>query len=198
MKNRNKNRKPLSSLRIIASILILSGFIRVTTQSNVAFAEDALVPETTQSTEGPAILGIPFKEDAIETLLTAFQAREARLIAREQELDGRETFLTEAEERVTSKIAELTEIEAKLAGTLAIADSAAENDLSRLTTVYENMKPRDAAALFSEMAPGFAAGFLGMMQPESAAAIMTELDPQIAHTISVMLAGRNANAFIAD
>jgi len=56
------------------------------------------------------------------------------------------------------------------------------------------MKPRDTAALFSEMAPGFAAGFLGIMRPDSAAAIMTELEPQTAHLISVMLAGRNASA----
>ena len=31
-----------------------------------------------------------------------------------------------------------------------VADTAAEDDLIRLTTVYENMKPKDAAALFEK------------------------------------------------
>ena len=97
-----------------------------------------------------------------------------------------------AEQEVTEKLAALTGAEAALRATLALAETAAESDLSRLATVYENMKPKDAAALFTEMTPEFAAGFLGLMQPEAAAAIMTELEAPVAYSISVMLAGRNA------
>lgn len=43
------------------------------------------------------------------------------------------------------------------------------------------------------MDPGFAAGFLGRMRPEAAAGIMTGLSPETAYTISVVLAGRNAD-----
>jgi flagellar motility protein MotE (MotC chaperone) len=164
-------------------------------QSLFASAENAEVQKTTSASEDPAILGVPFSGEAIETILAAFQAREARLLDREGELQELESILTQSEMRIESKIIELTSIEEMLASTLALADTAAEDDLMRLATVYENMKPKDTAALFSEMAPGFAAGFLGLMQAEAAAAVMTELEPQIAHTISVMLAGRNANAF---
>jgi flagellar motility protein MotE (MotC chaperone) len=38
----------------------------------------------------------------------------------------------------------------------------------------------------------FAAGFLARMRPEAAAEIMAGLSPESAHTISVVLAGRNA------
>ena len=34
------------------------------------------------------------------------------------------------------------------------------------------MKPADAAKLFAEMAPDFAAGFLGRMNPGAAASVM--------------------------
>jgi flagellar motility protein MotE (MotC chaperone) len=193
-----KKHKTYSSLRILAAILVASGIIRASEHRNFAFAESATPLEAIVENNDQSILGVPFSDDAIETLLQAFKTRETRLLERERELQELKALLTEAETRVADKIAELTMVEAKLANTLAIADTAAEDDLSRLATVYENMKPRDTAALFSEMAPGFAAGFLSLMQPESAAAVMTELDPQVAHTISVMLAGRNANAFNAE
>ena len=81
-----------------------------------------------------------------------------------------------------------------LADTISVADSAAEEDLSQLTAVYENMKPADAAALFETMEPDFSAGFVGRMRPEVAAAIMALLAPETAYAISAILAGRNANA----
>ena len=75
--------------------------------------------------------------------------------------------------------------------TLALADGATEADVARLTTVYEQMKPKESAALFEEMDPTFAAGFLARMRPEAAAGIMAGLSPEAAYTISVVLAGRN-------
>jgi flagellar motility protein MotE (MotC chaperone) len=195
MKPPKSPKRSPSSLGILAAVLLLSGLVRMSEQPLFASAENAEVQKEVSTSQDLAILGVPFSGDAIETILTAFQAREARLLNRENELQELEDVLTQAELRITNKIVELTTIEEMLASTLALADTAAEDDLRRLATVYENMKPKDTAALFSEMAPGFAAGFLGLMQAEAAAAVMTELEPQIAHTISVMLAGRNANAF---
>ena len=84
--------------------------------------------------------------------------------------------------------------EESLVSTMARASTASENDLTRLTAVYENMKPKEASALFEEMDPEFAAGFLGRMRPDAAASIMTGLNSGKAYAISVILAGRNANA----
>ena len=77
--------------------------------------------------------------------------------------------------------------------TLSLADEASEKDILRLTSVYENMKPKDAAILFEQMEPNFAAGFLGRMRPDIAAEILSGLSPEVAYSISVILAGRNAN-----
>lgn len=196
MRRRNAHNKAPNSLGILAVVLILSAFFRLSSQPLWVFAEGAQPQDSTIASDEITVAGIPFSDDAIEAILTALQVRETRLIDREQELIALEAKLNEAERRITEKINELVTVEEKLAGTLALADTAAEDDLSRLATVYENMKPKDTAALFAEMAPGFAAGFLGLMQAEAAAAVMTELEPQAAHTISVMLAGRNANAFM--
>ena len=100
--------------------------------------------------------------------------------------------LQNAEAEIAVQLQALQQAEADLTATIALADSAAETDLAQLTTVYENMKPKEAADLFAEMSPPFAAGFLGMMRPDSAAQIMTELEPEVAYSFSVVLAGRNA------
>ena len=125
-------------------------------------------------------------------MLTAFREREARLTARETELEDRMRALEIADAAVEKKLVALLEAEEKLKATLSLADGASENDLTRLTTVYEQMKPKDAAALFEEMAPEFAAGFLARMKPDAAAAVMAGLDPNTAYSISVIMAGKNA------
>lgn len=97
-----------------------------------------------------------------------------------------------ANEAAAARLAELAAAEDSLRRTLAIAETAAEDDLAGLTRVYETMKPKDAAALFERMDARFAAGFLARMRPEAGAGIMAGLSPEAAHAISVVLAGRNA------
>jgi len=87
---------------------------------------------------------------------------------------------------------ELAAAETNLKEVLALADGAAEQDIARLTAVYEAMKPADAAKIFDAMAPDFAAGFLGRMQPAAAAAVLAGMAPDKAYSISVLIAGRNA------
>ncbi|MEO0751022.1 MAG: hypothetical protein AAFY25_04405 [Pseudomonadota bacterium] len=129
----------------------------------------------------------------ISDMVTAFQAREARLVAREAALEDRLTALRIADQQISEKLAKLEAAETQLRETIALAEDASKDDLDRLTLVYENMKPKQAAALFEEMDPNFAAGFLARMRPESAAEIMAGLTPEAAHLFSVVLAGRNAN-----
>lgn len=128
----------------------------------------------------------------LRPMLAAFQQREAALILRERRIEDRMTALTVVEEAVDRKLKALVEAEEKLKETLSLADGAAEGDLTRLTEVYEKMKPKESAALFEEMDPQFAAGFLSRMRPEVAAGILAGMTPQSAYTISVVLAGRNA------
>lgn len=127
-------------------------------------------------------------------LLQALKEREAQVQAADAAAQDRMAALDLAEKAIDQRLQELAAAEASLKEVLAIADGAAEQDLARLTAVYEAMKPTDAAALFDAMAPDFAAGFLGRMQPASAAAVMAGMPPEKAYSISALIAGRNANA----
>ena len=128
----------------------------------------------------------------LQTMLAAFQEREINLEVREAEIADRMKALEIADQAIEKKLAALQEAEEALRSTLALADGATEADVDRLTVVYEQMKPKESAALFEEMDPSFAAGFLARMKPQAAAGIMAGLSPEAAYTISVVMAGRNS------
>lgn len=198
--NRLSTRKPKFRARlrtrgilvILAAILATSGVLRLG-PATAAFAEDLseLLSGTSadQNTDTPA----PKPQD-VAVVLAALQEREATLEEREKQLAQRLEALSLAEHRVSSKLEELVNAEQTLAATMAMAKTAAADDLSRLTTLYENMKPKQAIPLFEAMDPEFAAGFIAQMKPATAAQIMAGLDPQISYAISVVLAGRNSAA----
>ncbi len=178
--------KTRGALTILALLLAGSGAIRFGEGVGHALAAD---PGTSEpSTPEPAAESCPAMPAA---LAKALSDREARVEAQETSLQQKRIAIDLADEALTAKLKELEEAEAKLAETLALADGAAENDLSRLTAVYEAMKPKDAALLFENMAPEFSAGFLGRMRPEAAAAVLAGMTAEKAYAISVLLAGRN-------
>ncbi|MCK8465406.1 hypothetical protein MUY35_16220 [Aliiroseovarius sp. S1339] len=131
-------------------------------------------------------------EADIEAVLSALQQRETSLIEKETALEARLETLAEADQNLTEKMQALVVAEDRLASTMALATTAASDDLARLTALYENMKPKQAIPLFETMDPEFAAGFLSRMKPAVAAQIMAGLDPQAAYAISVVFVGRNS------
>lgn len=179
-----------SVLKGLAGLLLVSGLIRIGEGVSAATALEGL-PDA-RSIYGAIEKTCP-DVPGLQSAMDAMKARENRIKQRETRLENRMQALRVSEEQVDLKLAALVATESALFETLALADKAAEGDLARLTTVYENMKPKDAAALFEEMAPDFAAGFLARMRSDAAAAILAGLNPQTAYTISVVLAGRNAN-----
>ena len=189
MKKGKKARPARGTLVAIAALLLGSVIIRVGSNAGQAFARGATTEEIVAQKQGAECE--PPKDMA--GVLEAFKEREQRIETQETQIKSRMQALRVADRKIEEKLAALSQVEAKLKQTLALADTAAEDDLSKLTTVYESMKPKDAAALFEQMAPEFSAGFLGRMKPASAASIMAGLTAERAYTISVILAGRNAN-----
>lgn len=190
---KRKDKRPKGVLLIVTGLFMASGVLRLGDEAGQVWASgtDTTATHTSEVTvadgetcETPANLS---------NLLAAFQTREERLREGEGQLLDRIRALEVAEAEIDRKLMQLQNAEADLEATIALASSAAEDDLAQLTAVYENMKPTEAAELFEEMAPDFAAGFLGRMRPESAATILAGLEPSTAYAISVIVAGRNAN-----
>lgn len=185
---RTRHKRRRGALTVIAALLLSSGLLRLALVPSEAFAIGSDEPAAETAPQET----VCSPEDTPTALMEALRAREERITARETQLADRMQALALAEAEIQEQLAALTEAEASLEALLTIADSAAQNDLDRLTAVYENMKPQDAAALFAQMEPAFSAGFMGRMNATAAAAIMTNLEPEQAYLISVVLAGRNA------
>jgi len=196
------------SVLIIATLLLSSAAIRLLTGASGAFAQDSQLPtaqmsaaktsaaetETNDKSKDEQRTKTAFRtsNSEISGLIKAIQEREIQVAKREKQLEIRLRALTVADDEIEKRIIKLTETEETLRTTLSLADKASEKDIERLVSVYENMKSKDAAALFEQMEPSFSAGFLGSMRPDIAAEILAGLSPQIAYSISVILAGRNA------
>lgn len=176
-------------LLIVAAFLAGSALVRFGGAGGIAIASTAL--------DDPVPPGRPMAEPDVTPELLALLAdvrlREAALEERTASLEARIQVLRRAETEIADGLRQLEEAEAKLRSTIADANTAAESDIVRLTAVYENMKADQAAQLFSRMEPSFAAGFLGRMRADAAAAILAGLEPDLAYSISVVLAGRNAD-----
>ena len=196
VKRKQPRKAGRGALILIAGFFLASGLLRLGSGTGSAIAreieslssESATLKVTETATPQACESG-----EGIGELLASLREREARIATKEASLADRTQALAVAEVGVKKNLAALIEAEQKLKATMALADTAAEDDLSRLTAVYENMKAKDAAKLFEEMDPQFSAGFLGRMRPDAAAAIFAGLTPAKAYSISVILAGRNAD-----
>lgn len=188
---RKRTKNARGTLGLIASLLVASAVLRISGDAGQAWARGT---EQDSVTEEQTTAAGCKTDDDFHAMLKGFQKREAHLKQQEKAMLDRQQALKLADRQIESKLARLEAAEKELRRTMAMADTAAESDVGRLTKVYETMKPKQAAALFEEMSPEFAAGFLGRMRPEAAAGVMAGLSPQAAHTISVVLAGRNAGA----
>ena len=193
-KKRKIRKNGRGSIVLICCLLLGSAAIRLGGEAGKAVATENASPVPVRATDTPTSQLFDGHEADLSDMLKAFKRREARIARVEREIDVRVQALRVADEQIEKRLQVLKTAEESLREMLAIADTAAENDVATLTAVYETMKPKDAAALFEEMDAQFAAGFLGRMRPNAAAGIMAGLSPQKAYTISVILAGRNAEA----
>lgn len=177
------------TVTVLVLLFLTSGLARIVSASL------ATLPDQTPSDDvvsADALLCPPSTE--VADLLRQIRQRDAELSAREERVALREQDVRVARQEVLASLDDLTDAQTALEALMYRSDTASETDIARLTTVYEGMKPKDAAVLFEAMETAFASGFLARMRPDAASAIFTHLSPEKAYAVSVMMAGRNANA----
>ena len=120
-------------------------------------------------------------------ILERLQVRRQELEQRAREIEIRESLLKSAEKRIEGRVEEAKATEAKIS---TVTGQKAEQDAARfksIITMYEGMKPKDAAKVFdrlemsvlydiaSQIAPRKMSDILGLMQPEAAERLTVEL-----------------------
>lgn len=190
-----RRRRGRGTLSIIAGLLIASGAIRLGMHAGTAFAFQSAPKIDVAEIKEPQVC--PDNAE-LEEVIHALTRREEEVSAQEVEIARQMEALEIQQAEAEAKIAAMKAEDEKLRATMAAAATAAEDDVSQLTKVYANMKPKQAAGLFEEMDPEFAAGFLARMAPDAAAQVMAGMTPKSAYAISVVIAGRNLGAGAAD
>jgi flagellar motility protein MotE (MotC chaperone) len=120
-------------------------------------------------------------------VLERLQARRQELDARAREIDIRESLLKAAEKKTESRVEELKATESRISTETEQKNEAEVARFKGIITMYEAMKPKDAAKVFdrlempvlyqiaSQIAPRKMSDILGLMQPEVAERLTTEM-----------------------
>lgn len=134
--------------------------------------------------------GTTLPTGAERAILERLQQRREELDQRARELDIRESLIQGAEKRMDAKLAELKEIEARIKVESEQKDAAEAMQMKGLVSMYENMKPRDAAKIFNGLDSNVLMQVASAINPRQMADIMAQMSPDVAQHLTVELADK--------
>jgi flagellar motility protein MotE (MotC chaperone) len=114
--------------------------------------------------------------------------RRLELDSREDELSLRGALLDAAERRLQESADELDRLLTAIKQANEDADSTVKAELQQLATIYQGMKPADAAAIFNQMPAGVLIPLMQAMPPKRLAPILARMRPDLASRLTVQLA----------
>ncbi len=158
--------------------------------SNEEPPEGAAGTNGTETPEAPPSFGgdpTLFTQEEID-LLQNLSARRAELDRREQRLDQRESLITAAETRIDSKIDEMKRLQASIAQLVEKKDKKDEDRIKKLISVYEKMKPKDAARIWNDLDMNILLQVAQGMREANTAAVLAEMSPDRARALTTELA----------
>ena len=140
--------------------------------------------------DGIVIPSTPGPSAAERAILERLSERRQELDKRARELDIREGLIAEAEKRVDLKLSEIKQATAQLAVAQQQKDRVEAAHLKGLVTMYENMKPRDAAKIFDRLELDVLLEVASRINPRNMSEIMAQMSPDRAERLTVDLASR--------
>jgi len=132
----------------------------------------------------------PLPSPAERALLERLAERRQELDKRARELDIREGLLAEAEKRIEAQLAEIKQGQAQLATAEEKKDQAEAARFKSLVTMYENMKPKDAAKIFDRLEMGVLIEVASQLNPRTMSEILGQMQADTAERLTVELATR--------
>jgi len=140
--------------------------------------------QTMVPSEGPIPTG------AERAILQRLQQRREELDSRSRELEMRESLIQSAEKRIDTHLNELKDIETQIKTETEQKNQGADARLKALITMYENMKPRDAAKIFNGLEDSVLVEVASKINPRTMAEIMAQMQADVAQRLTVELASK--------
>jgi flagellar motility protein MotE (MotC chaperone) len=130
---------------------------------------------------------------AERALLEQLRTRRGELEVREQSIVSRELVLAAAERRLTQRIEELTQLQQRLESMERTRGEREEAGWRGLVRTYENMRPREAAAIFEELELPVVIQILDRMGERKMAPVIGAMRPEKARILTAELARHRAS-----
>jgi flagellar motility protein MotE (MotC chaperone) len=121
-------------------------------------------------------------------------ARRGQIDDRERMLDTQLQLLAAAETKVDSKMKALNGVKAEIQAMLGQADQQQQAEIDRLVTVYEKMKPANAAAVFATLDDKVRIPVAAKMKVSALSQILAQMQPSDAKKLTESLAHRYSAA----
>ncbi len=128
--------------------------------------------------------------NARTAVLERLRGRRLQLDAYEQELGIRANLLYAAENQLEARIKELKEIEARISAAIGEREEEQQAQLAGLVTMYETMKPKDAARIFNRLDLPILIEVVSQMSARKMAVILAAMDSAAAEQLTVEIATR--------
>jgi flagellar motility protein MotE (MotC chaperone) len=122
------------------------------------------------------------------------ETRRGQLDDREKALDTQLQLLAAAETKVDAKIKAMNAVKGQIQALLGQADQQQQADVDRLTSVYQKMKPADAAAVMATLDDSVRVPVAAKMKDAALAAILGKMPTAEAKKLTESLAQRAAAA----
>jgi flagellar motility protein MotE (MotC chaperone) len=123
-------------------------------------------------------------------VLERLQTRRQELDTRNRELEMRENLLKAAEKRLEAKVSELRSTETRVNTAMGTRDKVEAERFKSIVSMYENMKPKDAARIFDRLDMKILVDVSTQINPRKMSEIMAQMSPDAAERLTVELANR--------
>lgn len=125
-------------------------------------------------------------------VLESLQARRQEIETRAREIDIRESLMKSAEKRIEGKIEEMKATEARVSVAGQQKQEVEAARFKGLVTMYESMKPKDAAKVFDRLELSVLFEIASQIAPRKMSDIMGQMQPEAAERLTVEMARRSS------
>nr|WP_294509779.1 hypothetical protein [uncultured Rhodopila sp.] len=129
----------------------------------------------------------PQISDSEKSVLLDLRQRRQQLDALGESLTARESLLAAAEQKIAARVTELQSLQRRLEALDAAQKQKEDAGWQGLVKMYEAMKPRDAAAIFNDLALPVLLPVLDRMKDAKAAAVLSAMTPEKARDVTAEL-----------
>lgn len=156
--------------------------------------EEQPVVKAPEATKPPENVVYPDQSKPVtaseRAVLERLQSRRQEIETRAREIDIRENLIKSAEKRIEGRIEEMKAAEARVSIAGQQKTEAENARFKGIVTMYEGMKPKDAAKVFDRLEMSVLFEIASQIAPRKMSDIMGQMQPEAAERLTVELARR--------